>query len=94
MARKKRKRDRIVSEPVRPEKPNASGDVDMYGPIGAFKRNRRKVFDLLEEVELLLEGPLPEETDFTHVGNVVEARYHLEQAVRHLKTHGYKEDRQ
>ena len=59
---------------------------DDHEPKTAFLRNRRYCFRLLDQLDELLS--YPGEPDVRDVGDIVEARYHLEHAVRYLSTLG------
>lgn len=63
----------------------ANFDPTDYSAKGGYKRTQRWVMALIEELELLVEGPVPEDVTFGHVGNIAAIRVHLEKAVAHAK---------
>lgn len=58
---------------------------DLYSARAAFKQNRRLVFNLLDKIEQLV-GDTPEDVNFGHVGDLVEARSKLEKALIYLQS--------
>lgn len=55
-----------------------------YSADAAFRRNRKKLFKLTSQIDDLLEGKVPSEVNFQDVGCLVEARNHLEKAIKHI----------
>lgn len=56
-----------------------------YSARTAFKRNRRDLWKMTEEIDDILDGPPPRSVDFTDVGDLVEAKGYIEKALRHLR---------
>lgn len=63
----------------------ANFDPTDYSAKGGYKRTQRWVMALIEELELLVEGPVPEDVTFGMVGNIAAIRVHLEKAIAHAK---------
>lgn len=63
----------------------AGFDPNDYSARGGYKRTQRWVLALIEELEVLVEGPVPDEVDYGHVGNMAAIRVHLEKAIAHAK---------
>ena len=63
----------------------AGFDPTDYSPKTGYKRTQRWVMALLEELEVLVEGPVPEEVSHQQVGNLAAIRVHLEKAIAHAK---------
>jgi hypothetical protein len=57
-----------------------------YSPKTAFRQNRALCFRLIDQLDELLNWD--GDPDFRDVGDIVEARNHLEYAVQHLGTLG------
>ena len=56
-----------------------------YSAKSGYKRTQRWVLALIEELEVLVEGPVPENVTHTQVGNLAAIRVHLEKSIAHAK---------
>lgn len=63
----------------------ANFDPTDYSAKGGYKRTQRWVMALLEELETLVEGPVPDEVTHGMVGNLACIRVHLEKSIAHAK---------
>lgn len=63
----------------------ANFDPTDYSAAGGYKRTKRWVLALIEELELLVEKDPPEEITHGHVGNIAAIRVHLEKCIAHAK---------
>ncbi|USN16558.1 hypothetical protein POLEWNIK_00320 [Brevundimonas phage vB_BpoS-Polewnik] len=61
-------------------------DPTDYSAAGGWKKCQRQVLALIEELEVMIEGPMPEEVTHTMVGDLASIRVHLERSILHARS--------
>ncbi|USN16733.1 hypothetical protein STRZYGA_00120 [Brevundimonas phage vB_BpoS-Strzyga] len=61
-------------------------DPTDYSASGGWKRSQRQVLALIEELEVMVEGPVPEDVSHVMVGDMASIRVHLEKCIAHARS--------
>lgn len=63
-----------------------SFDPTDYSAKTGWKKSQRQILALLEELEVMIEGPVPEEATHVMVGDMASIRVHLERCIAHARS--------
>lgn len=61
-------------------------DPTDYSAATGWKKSQRQVLALIEELEVMVEGSVPEDVTHVMVGDMASIRVHLERAILHARS--------